>query len=299
MKHVKNNKIDWDQLKKTIRTAVHFLDNVIDANNYPFPEIEQATKANRRIGIGIMGFAEMLIKIGIPYNTEKALETAEKLMKFINDEAHKKSQELGTERGNFPNFKGSTWEKNKIKTMRNATCTTIAPTGTISLIAGVSSGIEPLFAISFVRDVMEGTKLLEVTPLFEEIARQKGFYTKSLMLKVARKGTITDMKEIPADIRKLFVTSFDITPEWHIKIQAAFQKNVDNAVSKTVNLPQKAKAEDVKKIYLLAHKLKCKGITVYRTGSKTQQVLYVPKPDEAIHVQEEFAGTCHSGVCTN
>lgn len=297
MKHVKNGKIDYDKLKKTVRTAVHFLDNVIDANNYPFPEVEQITKSNRRIGVGIMGFAEMLIKINIPYNSDKAIETAEKLMKFINDESHKKSQELGTERGSFPNFKGSGWDTGKIKTMRNATTTTIAPTGTISLIAGVSSGIEPLFAISFVRDVMEGTKLLEVTPLFEEIARQRGFYTKTLMLKVARKGTINDVKEVPSDIRKLFVTSFDVSPEWHVKLQAAFQKNVDNAVSKTVNLPQKAKVEDVAKIYLLAHKLKCKGITVYRTGSKQQQVLYTP--DQAVQVKEEFAGTCHGGVCTN
>ncbi|MBI4141665.1 adenosylcobalamin-dependent ribonucleoside-diphosphate reductase [Candidatus Woesearchaeota archaeon] len=297
VKHVKNGKIDWDKLKKTVRTAVHFLDNVIDANNHPFPEIEQITKANRRIGIGIMGFAEILIKTGIPYNSDKAIETAEKLMKFINDESHKKSQELGTERGNFPNFKGSKWDIAKIKTMRNATTTTIAPTGTISLIAGVSSGIEPLFAISFVRDVMEGTKLLEVTPLFEETARQRGFYSKTLTLKVARKGTINDIKEIPADVRKLFVTSFDIAPEWHVKLQAAFQKHVDNAVSKTVNLPQKAKPEDVAKIYLLAYKLKCKGITVYRTGSKPQQVLYLP--DQAITVKEEFTGTCHSGVCTN
>ncbi|MBI4141007.1 adenosylcobalamin-dependent ribonucleoside-diphosphate reductase [Candidatus Woesearchaeota archaeon] len=297
MKHVKSGKIDWDKLKKTVRTAIHFLDNVIDANNYTFPEIEQITKSNRRTGLGVMGFAEMLIRIGLPYNSDKALETAEKLMKFIADESHKKSQELGAERGSFPNFKGSQWEKMKIKTMRNATTTTIAPTGTISLIAGVSSGIEPLFAISFVRDVMEGTKLLEVTPLFEEIARQRGFYSKTLMLKVARKGTINDMKEIPSDVRKLFVTSFDASPEWHVKLQAAFQKFVDNAVSKTVNLPQKAKADDVAKIYLLAYKLKCKGITVYRTGSKQQQVLYIP--EQAITVKEEFAGTCHSGVCTN
>lgn len=298
MKMVKNNQADWDKLKKTVRTAVHFLDNVIDVNNYPFPEIEQITKANRKIGIGIMGFAEMLIKLGIQYDSEKAVEFAEKLMKFITEEAHKKSQELGQERGSFLNFKGSIYDTGKIKAMRNATCTTIAPTGTISLIAGVSSGIEPLFAVSFVRDVMEGTKLLEVTPLFEEIARKKEFYSKSLMLKVARKGSVKELKEVPADIRKIFVTSFDVAPEWHVKIQAAFQKYTDNAVSKTVNLPFKAKVEDVKKIYLMAYKLKCKGITVYRTGSKPQQVLYVPKPNEIISVEEEFSGgECKGGIC--
>jgi len=299
LKFVKNSKIEWDKLKKTVHTAVHFLDNVIDVNHYPLPEIEQATKANRKIGIGIMGFAEMLIKLAVPYNSEKSIETAEKLMKFISDESHKKSQELGQQRGSFPNFKGSIWDTSKIKTMRNATTTTIAPTGTISLIAGVSSGIEPLFAISFVRDVMEGTKLLEVTPLFEEEARKRGFYTKTLMIKVAHKGSVTEIKEVPKDLKKIFVTSFDIEPEWHVKIQAAFQKYTDNAVSKTVNLPFKAKLEDVKKIFLLAHKLKCKGITVYRTGSKQQQVLYVPKPDEIISVEEEFSGNCVGGTCGN
>ncbi len=299
VKFVKNSKIEWDRLKKTVHIAVHFLDNAIDANNYPAPEVEQATKSNRKIGLGIMGFAEMLIKLEIPYDSDKAIEAAEKLMKFISDESHKKSQELGLQRGNFPNFKGSIWDTPKIKTMRNATTTTIAPTGTISLIAGVSSGIEPLFAISFVREVMEGTKLLEVTPLFEETCRKKGFYSKALMLKVARKGSVKDIKEVPADVRKLFATSFDVEPEWHVKLQAAFQKFTDNAVSKTVNLPFKAKLEDVRKIFLLAHKLKCKGITVYRTGSKPQQVLYVPKPDEIISVDEEFSGSCHGGTCGN
>lgn len=285
---LKNGKLDWDKLKKTIHIAIHFLDNVIDVNKYPLPQVEQITKANRRIGLGIMGFAELLITLGIPYESEKAIQFADKLMKYINDEARKASNKIAEERGSFPNHQQSSW---KTKPTRNATVTTIAPTGTISIIAGATSGIEPLFAVSFVRDVMEGTHLLEVNPTFERIARKRGFYSKALMMKIAKTGKVTGIKEVPKDVQKLFKTALEIKPETHIKIQATFQKYCDNAVSKTINLPATATPQDVKKAYLLAYKMKCKGITIYRYGSKKEQVLYIGKaPDEIISAKSEYAG---------
>ncbi|MEM4263405.1 MAG: adenosylcobalamin-dependent ribonucleoside-diphosphate reductase [Candidatus Woesearchaeota archaeon] len=278
-KMVVAGRLDWNKLKKTIRTAVHFLDNVIDANIYPMPEIEAMTKANRKIGLGVMGFADCLAKMKLPYDSDKAITFAEKLMKFIQDEARKKSEELGRERGNFPNFEQSTL-KEKYKNMRNATVTTIAPTGTLSIIANVTSGIEPFFAITYVREVLEKTKMLIVDPVFEEIAKKEGFYSKQLMLKIAQEGSVQKIKEVPKDIKRAFVTSFDIKPEWHVKIQAAFQKYVDNAVSKTVNMPKNATEKDIENIFTLAYKLKCKGITVYRYGSKKEQVLYIGKDSD-------------------
>ncbi len=287
---LKNNKLDWDKFKKTIHTAVHFLDNVIDVNKYPLLQIEQVTKANRRIGLGVMGLAELLINLGIPYDSDKATQFGEKLMKFLNDEARKASNKLAEERGNFPNFEHSIW-KGKVKATRNATVTTIAPTGTISIIAGATSGIEPLFAVSFVRDVMEGTHLLETNPSFERIARKRGFYTKALMMKIAKTGKVTGLKEVPRDVQRIFKTALEIKPESHVKMQAAFQKYCDNAVSKTINLPQNATPQDVKKAYLLAYKLKCKGITIYRYGSKKEQVLYIGKePEEIVSAKSEYAG---------
>jgi ribonucleoside-diphosphate reductase alpha chain len=289
---LKNGKVDWKKLKKTVHAAVHFLDNVIDANKYPLPEVEAITKANRRIGLGVMGWAEMLIQTGIRYDSDKAVKFAEKLMKFIHDEARKASDKLAEERGAFPNFEKSTLAKGKKpKPTRNATVTTIAPTGSISIIAGATSGIEPLFAVSYVREVLEGTQLLEVNPVFEKFAREKGFYNKALMMKIAKTGKVTKLKEVPANNQKLFITAMEIKPEWHIKHQAAFQKYCDNAVSKTINLPQSATVNDVRKAYLLAHKLKCKGITVYRYGSKKEQVLYIGKPpEEQVAAKSEFAG---------
>lgn len=294
-KFVKSGKPEWERLATTVKHAVHFLDNVIDANKYPLPQIELMTKANRRIGLGIMGFAEMLIRLGIPYNSPKAIEFAEKLMKFINDEARKCSTELATKRGSFPNFPISSWAKDKrtLKGTRNATVTTIAPTGTISIIANATSGIEPLFAVTFVRQVMDGAHLLEVNPVFEQIAKERKFYTKALMLKIAKKGSVQGLKEVPKDIQKLFITALDIAPEWHVKMQAAFQTHCDNAVSKTINLPENATAEDVRKAYLLAYKMKCKGITVYRYGSKKGQVLVIGKPkEEKLAATSEFSGGC-------
>ncbi len=287
---LKNGKMDWDKFKQTIHTSVHFLDNVIDVNKYPLPQIEMVTKANRRIGLGIMGFAELLINIGIPYDSDKAVQFADKLMKFLNDEARKASNKLGEERGSFANFEQSTW-KGKFKATRNATVTTIAPTGTISIIAGATSGIEPLFAVTFVRDVLEGTHLLEVNPSFEKIARKRGFYSKSLMMKIAKTGKVTGLKEVPKDVQRLFKTALEIKPEMHVKMQAMFQKYCDNAVSKTINLPATATPQDIKKAYLLAYKLKCKGITVYRYGSKKEQVLYIGKaPEEIVSAKSEYAG---------
>ncbi|MEM5782229.1 MAG: adenosylcobalamin-dependent ribonucleoside-diphosphate reductase [Candidatus Aenigmatarchaeota archaeon] len=281
--------IDWEKLRRVIHIAVHFLDNVIDANYYTLPEIEKITKANRKIGLGIMGWAEFLIKLNIPYDSKEALSLAEKIMKFVSEEARKKSEELGLKRGSFPNFEKSIFY-GKYKAMRNATVTAIAPTGSISIIAGCSSGIEPLFAISFMRNVLEGNKLFEVNPLFEKISKENGFYSAKLLEKIAKLGSIQKIKEIPKEIRRIFVTALDIEPEWHVKMQAAFQKYVDNAVSKTVNLPNNATKKDVEKAFLLAYSLKCKGITVYRYGSKKQQVLNIGKPH--LTVEAEYAGGC-------
>jgi len=271
---IDDGEVDWNRLRETVRMAVCFLNNVIDANVYVQPEIEQITKANRKIGLGVMGFADMLVKRGIKYDTEEGLKAGEELMKYINDEAHRMSVELGEEKGSFPNFHGSTWEKSR-KTMRNATVTTVAPTGTISIISGCSQGIEPLFAIAYVREVAEslGRSLVEVNPLFEDIALREGFYSEDLMQKISRKTSIQDVEEIPERVRRLFVTAHDITAEWHVKMQAAFQKHTDNAVSKTINFPNWATPNDIEKAYWLAYKLGCKGITVYRHGSREVQVL--------------------------
>ncbi|MEM2859178.1 MAG: vitamin B12-dependent ribonucleotide reductase, partial [Candidatus Bathyarchaeia archaeon] len=246
---IRDGEIDWDKLRRTIRIAVHFLDNVIDANKYPIPQIEKATKANRKIGLGVMGFAEMLIKLGIPYDSDEAIAIAEKVMSFISEEARKKSVELGEERGSFPNFPGSIWDKMGYKAMRNATVTSIAPTGTISIIAGTSSGIEPLFAVAFVRNVM-GTQLFEVNSVFEQIAKERGFYSTELISKIAKTGSVQGLSEVPPDVKRIFVTALEIAPEWHVRMQAAFQKYTDNAVSKTVNLPHEATIDDVRRIFM-------------------------------------------------
>jgi len=288
-KMVKNGKIDFKKLRKTVRIGVHFLDNVIDVNKYPLKEIEDTVKANRKIGLGVMGFADMLFKLGVPYNSKRAIAIAEKVMKFITKEARKKSVELGKDRGSFPNFKKSIFYR-KYKSMRNATLTTIAPTGTISIIANCSSGIEPVFALSYIREVLEGARLLEVNEVFEKVAKKEGFYSEELMHKIAQTGSIQKIKSIPERIRRIFVTAFDIAPEWHVRIQAAFQKYTDQSVSKTINLPKKATIEDVRKVYLLAHKLKCKGITVYRYGSKKTQVLYISR--RKLKASQEYAGGC-------
>ena len=271
---VKNGEIDWKKLKDVTWKAVHFLDNVIDMNKYPIPQIKKMTLANRKIGLGVMGFADMLIQLNIPYDSNEALELGEKIMSFIQKEAKQASIELGKERGSFPNFKGSIYD-GKYEAMRNATVTTIAPTGSISIIAGCSSGIEPLFAISFVRNVLdEEDRLYEINPYFEKIAKEMGFFSQELMRKIAdNNGSVQGIEEVPEEVQRIFVTALDISPEWHVRMQAAFQKYVDNATSKTINLRQDATVEDVKKAYMLAYQLKCKGITVYRYGSRPEQVI--------------------------
>ncbi|KAF0144809.1 MAG: ribonucleoside-diphosphate reductase alpha chain [Nitrospirae bacterium] len=274
-KMVKGNEVDWERLRETTWKGVHFLDNVIDANKYPIKKIDEMTKANRKIGLGVMGWADMLIQMHIPYNSDRAVELAEEVMGFIQAEGKKATSSLAEERGVFQHYEGSIYD-GKLK-VRNATVTTIAPTGTLSIIAGCSSGIEPLFAVSYVRTVMEGTKLIEVNPEFEMVAKERGFWNRELMEKIAEKGSIKEFKEIPDDVKAVFVTAHDIKPEEHIAMQAAFQKYVDNAVSKTVNFPHDATTKDVEEVYRLAYKTGCKGVTVYRDGSREEQVLSTGK----------------------
>src|SRR5208283_1996565 len=270
---VNGGKVEWQLLKETTWAAVHFLDNVIDVNKYPLKEIEAATKSNRKIGLGVMGWADMLIQLGIPYNSERAFELAEKVSKCISEESRSASMALAVERGTFPNYAGSTWERRDMP-VRNATVTTIAPTGSLSIIAGCSSGIEPLFAIAFVRNVLEGTKLIEVNPFFEEIIKQSNLYLDDDVIeRITDAGSLRGIDGITEDIKRVFVTAYDITPEDHIKMQSIFQKYTDNAVSKTVNLPKTATTKDVENVYRLADKLGCKGVTIYRNGSREDQVL--------------------------
>jgi ribonucleoside-diphosphate reductase alpha chain len=297
---VEDGKIGWDKLRETVRNAVHFLDNVVDANVYPLEETAAITRANRKIGLGVMGFADMLIMLGVPYDSEEALKLGEQVMRFIEEEAHKKSREIAEVRGSFPNFEKSVW-KDRYSAFRNATVTTVAPTGTISIIAGCSSGIEPLFAVSFMRNVLGGARLFETNALFEDTAKARGFYGAKLLEEIARTGSVQKIDGVPDDVKRLFVTALDIDPVWHVKMQSAFQKSTDNAVSKTVNLPNEAKVEDVREIYDLAWRLKCKGVTVFRYGSKPEQVLYIgeikAKEGKFVSAQSEYAGGCPTMNC--
>lgn len=268
--------IDWDKLESTVKKAVHFLDNVIDANNYPLPEIERNTKDNRKIGLGVMGWADMLIQLKVPYDSQEAVNLAERLMGFIHEKSHQTSSELAQKRGAFPNWEKSIYHQKQIP-MRNSTVTTIAPAGTISIIAGCSSGIEPLFAISYIRTVMDNTRMVETNPFFEKEAKEKGFYSEVLMEKIGKKGSVREFEEIPDETRRIYVTSHDTAGQWHVRHQAAFQKYTDNAVSKTINLPNEAKVEDVENAYRVAYQLGCKGVTIYRDGSRESQVLATRK----------------------
>ncbi len=283
-------KIDWPKLAKTVARGVRFLDNVVTVNTYPTKDIQDMCFANRKIGLGVMGWADMLLALKIKYDSEKALHLAKELMRFIRKHAEETSEKLAKEKGVFPNYSQSSVKKKR----RNATVLSIAPTGSISLIAGCSSGIEPLFALSYVREALGGVKLFESNTQLEEIARYRGFYSTGLMQNIAKNGSVQGMKGVPKDVQQLFVTALDIPLEWHVKMQAVFQSEVDSAVSKTINLAQNAPIGDVKRAYMLAWKEKCKGITVYRYGSKEKQVLYV---GDHTQVHAEYSGGCIGREC--
>lgn len=268
-------KVDYDKLKKIVHIAVRFLDDVIDMSRYPLEKIGKMAHGNRKIGLGVMGYADLLIILGIPYNSEEALELAQRVMSFIQDESKNASKELAKEKGVFPNFKGSIYDSPDGYEIRNATTTTIAPTGTLSIIADCSSGVEPLFAISFVKNVMDNDRLVEVNKYFREVAINEGFYSEEVMEKIAEKGNLKDIDEVPSEFKRIFVTAHEISPKWHVRTQAAFQKFVDNAVSKTVNFPSSATVQDVEDVYMLAYRLDCKGITIFRDKSRGTQVLQV------------------------
>jgi len=262
---------DWDGLREAVNVSTRFLDNVIEANRYPLPEIEQMCKGNRKIGLGVMGFADALFKMGIPYNSEAGLDFGEKVMKFINDESHNASEKLADERGCFINWEGSTWQTKHNRKMRNAATTTVAPTGTISIIANCSGGVEPMFSLAFFRNVLNGQRLAEVNEVFADAAKEGEFYSDELIEKVAEEGTLAHIDGIPQEVKNVYVTAHDITPEWHTRMQAAFQKHCDSSISKTINLPRKATRDDVRKVYEMAWELNCKGVTIYRDGCREAQ----------------------------
>ena len=262
---------NWKRFEKVIDSAVHFLENIIDINRYPTKEIETMCRGNRKIGLGLMGFADTLFLLGIPYNSGRGVEFGEKLMKFLNERSHNSSEKLAEKRGSFPNWKDSIWDKKHNRKMRNAATTTIAPTGTISIISDCSGGIEPLFSLTFYRNILQGEKLLEVNNVFKKTLEKKGLYSKKIVSHISEKGTIKHCDDVPDSIKKIFICSHDIDPGWHLKMQAAFQKHCDSSISKTINLPEHVSSDDVKKIYSKAWKLGCKGVTVYRDGCRKLQ----------------------------
>lgn len=299
--------VDWDLLAKTTRTAIRFLDNIITINKYPLPQIAEMVNNNRKIGLGIMGWADMLMKIGISYASEQGTKLASQIIEFIDYESKCESIELSKERGRFANFKGSIYDSehylynkykdksagkisdeqwkeldNKIKKfgIRNATTTCIAPTGTISMIAGASGGIEPLFGLVFSRLILDNTEMLEINPIFKNYMIKHNLYSEELMKKIAIDGSIAHINNIPENVKKIFVTAHDVTPYWHVKMQAAFQLHTDNAVSKTVNFVESATRDDIKETYILAYKSHLKGITVYRNNSRTFQPMNLKKEEK-------------------
>jgi len=274
--------IDYHRLAEAAKIAVRFLDDVIDVNKFPLLEIDKMTKQSRKIGLGVMGFADMLIIMGIPYDSEEALQVGSEVMRFINEEATKASIELAGERGVFPVFGGSVYDVPDGPRPRNASRTTIAPTGSLSIISGCSSGIEPLFALSYTKNILDGTQLVEVNPYFEEVARNENFYSEELMQQLAAGVRLHEIDGVPDSVKQLFVTAHDISPEWHVRMQAAFQRSTDNAVSKTVNFPQEATREDITKVYMMAYEEGLKGITIYRDRSRDVQVLATGKKEEKV-----------------
>ncbi|MDO8716356.1 MAG: vitamin B12-dependent ribonucleotide reductase, partial [Dehalococcoidales bacterium] len=290
--------VDYEKLARTVKLATRFLDNVIDVNKFPLPQIEEMTKKTRKIGLGVMGFADMLIHLGIPYNSEEALKVAGKVMADISHHATEASRELAKKRGVFPAFAGSVYDCPDGFKVRNATRTTIAPTGTLSIIAGCSGGIEPLFALSYVRNILDGARLVEVHPYFEDAARSQGFYSEELMRKLASGTMLHEIEGIPEKVKRVFVTSHEITPEWHVRMQVAFQKSTNNAVSKTVNFPHEATRDDVKKVYTMAYELGLKGITIYRDRSRDTQVLMTGKSESAGNQKVEKVDQIKTGKLT-
>ena len=294
--------LDREKLEQTIRTAVHFLDNVIEVNQYPLPEIDQVTKLTRKIGLGVMGFADMLLYLGIPYNSDEGVAMAREVMELVQTIGHQASQDLAAVRGAFPLFNESIYKDGK--PLRNATVTTIAPTGTLSIIAGVSSGVEPVFAYAYIRNVMDSTHLIETNGILKEALTRRGLYTEELMQAIVEQGTLAHVDGIPEDMKKVFVCAHDVSPIWHVKMQAAFQQYTDNAVSKTVNFPNAATREEVAEVYRLAYELGCKGTTIYRDGSRDEQVLNIGKVndgkgDKALpdHVEQVLEAGCDSTAC--
>ncbi|MEK7127356.1 MAG: adenosylcobalamin-dependent ribonucleoside-diphosphate reductase, partial [Patescibacteria group bacterium] len=282
---VKDNDVDWNKLEKTVKSGVRFLDSVIERNPYPLPQIQEMATKIRRIGLGVGGWADMLALLKIPYNSDEAINLAEKIMKFIRDKGHEASQELAAERGPFPLFSESIYKNDK--PIRNSTVTTIAPTGSISIIANSSTGIEPYFAIAFKHDNARGRVMFFTNPIFEKFAENQSWYTDTIKEKIVNEGTVAHIMEVPEQLKNVFVTAHDITPEWHVKMQAAFQKFTDNSVSKTINLPNSATVEDIKNAYTLAYQTGCNGITVYRDGCKDVQVLNIgTKPKEQSVIKE-------------
>ncbi len=281
--------VDWDGLRETVYESTRFLDNVIDANRYPLPQIDAVCKANRKIGLGVMGFADALYELDVAYNSEEGVEWGRRFMKFVDDESHNYSEKLARERGSFTNWEGSIWDTKHHRPMRNSTTTTVAPTGTISIITGCSGGIEPMYSLAFIRNVLRGQDegrppMIEVNPIFLRVAQQHGFLSEGLLEKVATEGTLAHIDDVPEDVRRVFVCAHDISPDWHMRMQAAFQEHCDASISKTINFPETASKDDVEKIYRLAYDLRCKGVTVYRNGCRKHQPMALKSSDK-VHAE--------------